>query len=174
MKKKREKKPIFIIGKKIKEIKIDKIQYMKELAFAVSVFAILLAAGAISLAMLIKYWFSWVISGVLIIYFLSHTAFFIIKTSRSPKYVLCENCLVVNSIWHFDIVELSKITNMKTKNTIFDGADYIKKASLVVYYQDKSEHKITLHSITENVPKLITVIEKQKESYIKSKEKSGI
>jgi len=43
----------------------------------------------------------------------------------------------------------------------------------VVHYKDSSEHKITLHSIIEDVPNLIDEINNQKEIYIQSKEKSG-
>ncbi len=172
--KKKDKKPEFKVGKRIKEIQIDKKQHVVELSFAVSIFAVLMLGGLISLGAMVNRWYVWFICGILLLYFITHAVISIIKASRNPKYLLCENCLIVNSIWHFGIVKLDTIQKMEIKTTIFDNIQKDGMQSLAIYYKDNEMRKITLHSITEDLNALVEEINSQAKKFNEFKdEKSG-
>ncbi len=160
MKKKKEKKPQFVVGKKIREIKIDKKQQMVELAFAVAAFAVILLGGLLSLGLMFNKWYVWMICGILLVYFLTHSITSVMRAASHPKYILHENCLVLNSIWHYGIIPLRSITKIETKNTIFDSKEE-KSISIVVHYEDDGDKKMTLHSVTENIHNVINAIDEQ-------------
>ena len=160
-KKKKEKAPKLVVGKVVKEIKIDKSQHITELSFAVAVFAIILLGGLASFCFMFDVWFVWLISGILLIYFLTHSVLLVMKATTHAKYLLCENCLVVNSIWHYCVIELKDIKKIETKHTIFDGKKSEKRFSLVINYEEKGKKKATLHSILEDKKELLSIIDEQ-------------
>ena len=122
-KNKKVKEPKFIIGEKVKEINVDKLQNIAELSFAVAIFAVILIVGLVCLGIMFNNWFVWLLCGIMLVYFITHSVMSVIRASTHPKYLLCENCIVVNSIWHYGewLIPIPLFGNCQVVRRVSDG-----------------------------------------------------
>ena len=158
MKKNKKTEPKFEYGKRIREIEIDKTQHVFELTFAVLIFATILLTAIISLGSLVEGWFVWLLCGLVLVYFITHSTLFIIKTWKNPKYAFHENCLLANSIWSYKVVKYNDIRKVQIKKSVFDIIQKEEMYSIEICYEDSGRRKVVLHCITEDVNKLIAEI----------------
>jgi len=163
MSRKKQKEPKFIPGEKIKEIKFDKAQHVFELSLAVMIFATILLTAIISLGALVHKWYVWLICGLVLVYFVVHSTIFIIKTAKTPKYVLYDNCIILNSIWNYRCIKLNSIISVEPIKTIFDKIQREEMNSIVVRYMDNGLKKAILHCVTENIDDVFNEINKAKQ-----------
>lgn len=163
--KKQEQEEVFVLGDKIRAIKINQRQhFMFYIAMMVLFNAILIASVAFVLVYL-NMWYNWVLCFIIvgICAYLTFNTY--VHQKNFHKCDIHENALVINSIWFNIVVDVSKIMEITPKKSILDNMFKLNTYSMEVKMINSKRKKFTIHFIEEDVNQLKTELEQYIEKY---------
>lgn len=170
-----------ILGKKIRDVKINERQHFLLFVSMLILFNFLMMFSVGFILIYLEIWYNWVICfAILALSFgLSFKSYRDIKTFH--KCELYDNALVINSIWFNFKVELKNIYEMRVKVSVLDKFFKLNTKSLEVKILGSRRKKFTIHFIEENAVNLkqeITSLinkytDKQNEENVIIKEKTS-
>lgn len=169
MKKKKTKLPEqeFVLGEKIRDVKINQKQHFLLFISMILFFNLLLMFSVGFVLIYLNRWYNWIICFALLFasFYLSFKEYRDAKTFHNCE--LYDNAVVINSIWFNIKVELKDIYEMRVKTSVLDKIFKINTKSLEVKILNRRRKKFTIHFIEENAVKLkqeiIQLIEKYTE-----------
>ena len=156
MKKKVQKKQEneIILGKKIRDVKINERQHFLLFVSMLLLFNGLLLASVWFVLINLNKWYNWVICVLL----LGLSFWLSLKTFREQKrFHKCElfdNAISLNSIWFNLNIGYNEIYEMNVKVSTLDKIFHLNTKSLEVKIMGRRRKKFTIHFIEENAVKL--------------------
>lgn len=153
-KEERQAKPEFVLGEKVKDVKINQKQHFLLFISMLILFNILLLISVIFVLIYLDRWYNWVICFALLglSFGLSFKTYRDIKEFH--KCELYDNALVINSIWFNLIIDLKDVYELKVKTSKLDKIFKLNTQSLEVKLMNNRRKKFTIHFIEENAVKL--------------------
>lgn len=167
MKKKKTKEQEIVLGKEIRNVKINEKQHFLLFVSMLLFFNLLMLASVWFLLMFLNSWYNWVICVALLIVVFSMSFKVYRDTKVFHRCKLYDNAIVINSIWFNLIVGLNEICELNVKETFLDKIFKLNTKSLEVKIIGRRRRKFTIHFIEESVVKL-------KAEILKLIEKNGI
>jgi len=156
LKKKKQKIEVeeFVLGKKIRDVKINERQHFLLFVSMLILFNLILLASVWFVLIYLNRWYNWVICIAIlaVIFSFSFKTYLDIKTFH--KCELYDNALVIKSIWFNLKVDLKDIYEMNVKESKLDKLFKINTKSLEVKILGHRRKKFTIHFIEENAVKL--------------------
>ena len=143
-----------VLGKKIRDVKINERQHFLLYVSMLVLFNSLLIASAWFVLMYLTIWYNWVICVLVVVLFagLSFKNYLSIKDFH--KCSLFDNAISISSIWLHINVDLKDIYEMRVKESILDKIFKLKTKSLEVKILNRRRKKFTIHFIEEDAVKL--------------------
>ena len=143
-----------VLGKKIRDVKINEKQHFLLFVSMLILFNILLVVSVWFVLMNLTDWYYWVVcfSILGLSFWLSLKAYGEIK--HFHKCELYDNAIVINSIWFNIKVEFKDIYEMNVKESVPDKIFKLNTKSLEVKILGHRRKKFTIHFIEENAVKL--------------------
>ena len=153
-KKKKNKKPEVVLGKKIRDVQINQKQHFLLFCAMLVMFNMMLLFSVGFVLIYLNTWYNWAICFAILFlcWWLSFKAFRDQKDFH--KCELYDNALVVNSIWFNIKLDLKEICEIKVKESVLDKMFKIGTKSLEVKIINNKRKKFTIHFIEEDVEKL--------------------
>ena len=143
-----------VLGKKIREVKINEKQHFLLFVFMILFFNFLLLFSVWFVLINLNRWYNWVVCFVLI----GLSAWLSFKAYRDQKRFhkcdLFDNAISVNSIWFNIKIGYHEIYEMKVKVSVLDKLFKINTKSLEIRILGRKRSKFTIHFIEENAVKL--------------------
>ena len=162
-----------VLKNKIREIQINERQHFFLFVSMIVVFNILLIASVWFVLLYLNSWYNWVIC----MFMLGACFALSLRTYRKIKHfhqcIIYENAIRINSIWFEINVELSRIYEINTKESILDKIFKINTKSLEFKIYGSRRKKFTLHFIEEDIFKLKQELTKLINKYNEHKETIG-
>lgn len=152
--KKQKKQPIKL-GKKIRNLNIDLSTNLFILLMLLIVFNCVFIISALMLAHWINIWWVWVIDLAVSILCVVYSICSYLYCVKNYRFVLYENCLVLNSMWYYNtIIELKQIKQVEVKIGFWDKVFGRGTCTLILRLNDELQTKIKLYFLKENCTKL--------------------
>lgn len=150
MKKQKKKIPEFVIGEKLKDVKVSEKQHFLLFVSLLVFFNLLLYASLVFLLVYLNNIFNWIISGgsVLLCGWLSFKMYRDLKSYH--KCEVYNNALVVNSIWLNVVIPLENIYEIKVKKSFLDSLFKMDTYSLEFHIMKQRRTKFTLFFVEED------------------------
>lgn len=169
MKNKKQKEE-FVLGEKIREVKINERQHFLLFVSLLVFFNFLLIASIWFVLLYLNSWYNWVFCMFLLggCFGLSLRAYRKIK--HFHQCVIFKNAIHINSIWFVLTIELSKIYELNIKESVLDKLFKINTKSLEFKIYGQRRKKFTLHFIEEDVDGLKQELTKLINDYNESKD----
>ena len=153
-KKQKIKESEIVLGKKIRDVKINERQHFLLFVSMLLLFNGLLLTSVWFVLINLNKWYNWVIC----ILILALCFWWSFKTYRDQKrFHKCEifdNALVINSIWFNLVVGFNEIYEMNVKVSKLDKIFHLNTKSLEVKIMGRKRKHFTIHFIEENAVKL--------------------
>ena len=146
--------PSLVLGKKIRDFKINQKQHFLLFCSMLVLFNVLLLFSVGFVLIYLNTWYNWVIcfAIIFICWGLGFKGYRDVKTFH--KCELYENALVINSIWFNIEVDLKDICEIKVKESFVDKLFKINTKSLEIKIIAHKRKKFTIHFIEEDCEKL--------------------
>ncbi len=153
-KKQKEQVPQFVLGKKIRDVKINERQHFMLFVSLLIFFNALMIASAWFVLLYLTEWYYWVVCVTLVgvCCGLSFKSYLQIKTFHRCS--LFDNALEIHSIWINLNIEYKHICEIIVKESILDKIFKLNTKSLELHMIGIKRKKFTLHFIEENAVKL--------------------
>ncbi len=146
------------IGNKVREIEIDRTQYVTYLRVMLAIFNLFLLAGVIALVVYINRWYIYIIDILIVAYCIYRSAAIVHSAKTKHGYTLYSNAIIANSLWYDTAVDLSTIYKVVERKTLLDRITKRGTHSIIIYFKDGGYYQIKLYNLTENVDELINEI----------------
>lgn len=158
-----------ILGKRIHSIDIDVQKYRKTNAVVMSVLSAILILIFVRFISIFNHWLVITISFVTILCCIIWTILAVKKSLIKVEYILYENYILKAYEDACTYADNSKFTGYKIKTSLVDKMFKPRTKTIILYYNDKLLPYLKLSCISEDVNKLIILIQK----YCKKDMKKG-
>ena len=149
-----------VLGKKIHEIKVDVEKYRKTNAIIMSILSAILILIFVRFISIFNHWLVVTISFVAILCCIVWTVLAVKKSLIRVEYTLYENYILKAYEDACTYADNSKFTGYKIKISLADKIFKPKTQTIILYYNDKYLPYLKLSCISEDVNKLISLIQK--------------
>lgn len=150
-KNKKHKKEKFIPTDKIKNIKINTKKYLTTYIIFMICSCSILLAMVISMMILIPIWWVWLIDLTLLAFCLWRAVRLCLDVKNQSIYTLYSNCIVVQSLILYTVVELKDICDVTPCPTHKEKNNNISAHSIAIYLAPKHKNKVVIGFIDEDV-----------------------
>ena len=152
--KQKEQSPEFVLGEKIRDVKINERQHFTLFVSLLIFFNVLMIASAWFVLMYLTEWYYWIVCVFLVAVCcaLSFRSYLHVKSFH--KCSLHDNALSIKSIWINLDIEYKHIYEIIVKESILDKIFKLNTKSLELHMMGIKRKKFTLHFIEENAVKL--------------------
>ncbi len=153
-KKQKEKAPELVLGKKIRDAKLNERQHFLLFVTILLLFNLMLLMSVWFVLLHLSSWYNWVICIAIlaVCFWLSFKFYRDVK--KFNKLELYDNALSINSIWLNLNVDLKNIYEMQVKETALDKMFKLNTKSLEIKLLGLKRKKIMVHFIEENAVQL--------------------
>lgn len=143
-----------VLGKKIREVKINEKQHFLLFVFMLLFFNALLMFSAGFVLVKLNRWYNWVICFALIGICMGLSFKTYRRQKRFHRCELFDNAISINSIWFNIKIGYHEIYEMRVKVSVLDKLFKINTKSLEIKILGRMRKKLTIHFIEENAVKL--------------------
>ena len=154
MKKQKIKEPEVVLGKKIRDVKINEKQHFLLFVAMLLFFNFLLMFACGYVLTHLNRWYNWVICFVLIGLAFWWSLKLFREQKRFHKCELFDNAISINSIWFNLNIGYNEIYEMNVKESVLDRIFHLNTKSLEVKIMGRKRKKFTIHFVEENAIKL--------------------
>jgi hypothetical protein len=144
----------FVLGKKLKSVKMNEKQHFLLFVSMLILFNLILAFSVGFILIYLDFWYNWVICFAFLILSFALSFKYYRDTKIFNKCELYDNALVMNSIWFNFKVEFKYIYEMRVKVSALDKFFKLNTKSLEIKILGHKRKKFTLHFIEENAVNL--------------------
>lgn len=149
-----------VLGKKVHEIKVDVEKYRKTNAIIMSILSAILILIFVRFISVFNHWLVITISFIAILCCIVWTILAVKKSLIRVEYTLYENYVLKAYEDACTYADNSKFKGYKIKTAIVDKMFKPRTQTLILYYNDKYLPYLKLSCISEDITKLITLIQK--------------
>lgn len=167
---KKEKNQDLVLGEKIKEIQINREIFVKKQILLYAVLLIALSSITISVMVIWNSFLMIAIGIVIIIIFIVLCMLSIYKFTRKICYTVYSNAIVTEIDTMVEKIPLLYLVDAKIYSSFLSKILNYNTKRIVLYFNDKSQSKKTLYSITEDAELLVEQIKKLANNLKKSEE----
>ncbi len=167
---KKDKNQEIVLGEKIKEIKINREIFVKKQILLYAVLLIALSSITISVMVIWNSFLMIAIGIVIIIFFTVLCMLSIYKFTRKISYTLYSNAIVTEIDTMVEKIPLLYLVDAKIYSSFLSKVLNYNTKRIVLYFNDKSQSKKTLYSITEDAEALVEQIKNLANNLKKSEE----
>ncbi len=172
-KKEKQQEMEVVLGKKIRDVKINERQHFLLFVSMIIFFNLLLLASVWFVLIYLNRWYNWVVCIALICVVFALSFRIYLNTKTFHKCELYDNAIAMNSIWFNFKVEFKDIYEMNVKESVLDKIFKINTKSLEVKIMNRRRHKFTIHFIEENAVQLKQEITILIDRYEKQRKKTS-
>ena len=143
-----------VLGKKIRDVKINERQHFLLYVSMLVLFNILMISSAWFVLIRLNSWYYWVVCVTIVGICLGLSFKSYIEIKNFHKCEIYDNAIAVNSIWFNMNIELKDIYEMRVKESVLDKMFKLNTKSLEMKILCHRRKKFTIHFIEENAVKL--------------------